>query len=209
MRIFRYAAARFGQSTHTVDTAMPSQPASRRYVAFLRAINVGKRTVKMDRLRNVFQEMGFGDVATFIASGNVIFTAEAQDGRALEQRIEAGLREALGYEVETFIRTPAELRAVAEHRPFGAEGDEHTVYVNFLYEPLPADAAERLLALQTEVDEFHVHGREFYWLARKKISESLVTGPMMSRAIGKVPSTNRNVTTVRKLAAKYPPDGEE
>lgn len=187
---------------------MPSQSASRRYVAFLRAINVGKRTVKMDRLRALFEEMKFADVETFIASGNVIFTADAQDGRALERRIEAGLREGLGYEVETFIRTPAELRAIADYRPFGDEGDEYTVYVNFLYEPLPADAAERLLALRTEVDEFHVHGREFYWLARKKISESLVTGPMIARAIGKVPSTNRNVTTVRKLAAKYPPDGE-
>lgn len=183
--------------------AKASRP--QRYIAFLRAVNVGKRQVKMDRLRTIFQEAGFTEVETFIASGNVIFTAPAQDGRALEQRIEGILREQLGFEVETFLRTPAELDAVARYRPFGDEGDTHTVYVNFLYEPLPADAAERLTALRTEVDEFHVHGREFYWLARKKISESLVTGPMMSKAIGKVPSTNRNVTTVRKLAAKYPP----
>lgn len=180
--------------------------ASQRYVAFLRAINVGKRQVKMDRLRAIFQEAGFTDVETFIASGNVIFTAPAQDGRALERRIEGVLKDALGFEVETFLRTPAELDAIAGYRPFGDEGDTHTMYVNFLYEPRPADAAERLTALRTEVDEFHVHGREFYWLARKKVSESLVTGPMMARAIGKVPSTNRNVTTVRKLAAKYPPE---
>lgn len=186
---------------------MPKSSNPQRYIAFLRAINVGKRQVKMDRLRAVFQDAGFADVETFIASGNVIFTAPAQDSGMLEERIEGVLREALGFEVETFLRTPAELDAVARYRPFGAEGDEHTVYVNFLYEPLPADAVERLTALRTEVDTFHVHGREFYWLARKKVSESLVTGPMMARAIGKVPSTNRNVTTVRKLAAKYPPEG--
>ncbi|HEX6036647.1 DUF1697 domain-containing protein [Longimicrobium sp.] len=180
--------------------ASPSQ----RYVAFLRAINVGKRQVKMDRLRAIFEEAGFDDVETFIASGNVIFTAPAQDSRALERRIEGVLKEALGFEVETFLRTPAELDSIARYRPFGDEGDTYTMYVNFLYEPLPADAAERLMALRTEVDEFHVHGREFYWLARKKVSESLVTGPMMSKAIGKVPSTNRNLTTVRKLAEKYP-----
>jgi uncharacterized protein (DUF1697 family) len=184
---------------------MAKAPDPQRYIAFLRAINVGKRQVKMDRLRAIFQDAGFTDVETFIASGNVIFTAPAQDGRTLEQRIEGVLRDQLGFEVETFLRTSAELDAVANYRPFGDEGDAHTVYVNFVYEPLPADAAERLTALRTEVDEFHVHGREFYWLARKKISESLVTGPMMARAIGKVPSTNRNVTTVRKLAAKYPP----
>lgn len=179
----------------------------RRYVAFLRAVNVGKRQVKMDRLRAIFQGAGFGDVETFIASGNVVFTSPETDARALEKRIEGVLRTELGFEVETFLRTPAELDAVAGYRPFGHEGDEHTVYVNFLYEPLPMDAAERLQALRTEVDEFHVHGREFYWLARKKVSESLVTGPMMARAVGKVPFTNRNVTTVRKLAAKYPPEG--
>ncbi len=185
---------------------MPKRSASRRYIAFLRAINVGKRQVKMDRLRAIFEQAGFGDVETFIASGNVIFTSPDADARALETRIEGVLKKELGFEVETFLRTPAELDAVAAYRPFGDEGDTHTVYVNFLYGPLPKDAAARLEALRTEVDEFHVHGREFYWLARKKISESLVTGPQMSKAIGKVPSTNRNVTTVRKLAAKYPPE---
>lgn len=186
---------------------MPKSPGPRRYVAFLRAVNVGKRQVKMDRLRAIFEEAGFGDVETFIASGNVIFTSPETDARALEKRIEGVLRKELGFAVETFLRTPAELDAVAKYRPFGDEGDEHTVYVNFLYEPLPKDAAARLEALRTEVDAFHVHGREFYWLARKKVSESLVTGPMMAKAIGKVPFTNRNVTTVRKLAARYPPEG--
>ena len=186
---------------------MPNASGPRRYVAFLRAVNVGKRQVKMDRLRAIFQAAGFGDVVTFIASGNVVFTSPETDARALETRIEGVLKKELGFEVETFLRTPAELDAVAKYRPFGDEGDTHTVYVNFLYEPLPKDAAERLKALRTEVDEFHVHGREFYWLARKKTAESLVTGPMMAKAVGKVPLTNRNVTTVRKLAAKYPPEG--
>jgi uncharacterized protein (DUF1697 family) len=186
---------------------MPRNSAPRRYIAFLRAINVGKRQVKMDRLRAVFEQAGFGDVETFIASGNVIFTSPETDARTLEKRIEGVLEKELGFAVETFLRTPAELDAVAKYRPFGDEGDTHTVYVNFLYEPLPKDAVERLEALRTEVDEFHVHGREFYWLARKKTSESLVTGPMLAKAVGKgVPSTNRNVTTVRKLAAKYPPE---
>lgn len=183
---------------------MPRKAAPQRYVAFLRAINVGKRQVKMDALRALFEAMGFGDVETFIASGNVIFTAPAQDTRALERRIEAELKKGLGFEVETFIRTPAELDAIAKYRPFVSEADGHTVYVNFYYEPLDDASTERLAALRTEVDEFHVHGREMYWLARKKISESLVTGAMLLKAAGKVPSTNRNMTTIHKLAAKYP-----
>ena len=91
----------------------------KRHIAFLRAINVGGHTVKMDRLRDLFAGMGFANVETFIASGNVIFDAPAPGTAALERKIETGLLTALGYRVDTFIRTPAELAAVAAKRPFG------------------------------------------------------------------------------------------
>ena len=61
-----------------------------RYVAFLRAINVGGHVVKMDRLRRIFESMRFRNVETFIASGNVIFEA-AGNADVLERRIEKGL----------------------------------------------------------------------------------------------------------------------
>ena len=90
-----------------------------RLIAFLRAINVGGHTVKMDYLRQLFESMGFTGIETFIASGNVIFTSQAADNPAnLERAIESGLRLALGYEVATFIRTEAELAAIAAYSPF-------------------------------------------------------------------------------------------
>ncbi len=67
-----------------------------RYVAFLRAINVGGHTVKMDYLRMLFEALGFSNVETFIASGNVIFDSKATSAKALEKRIEHCLAEALG-----------------------------------------------------------------------------------------------------------------
>jgi uncharacterized protein (DUF1697 family) len=73
------------------------------HIAFLRAINIGGRTVKMDHLRSLFESLGYGEVETFIASGNVIFQSPDEDTRALEQQIEAHLRQALGYEVATFL----------------------------------------------------------------------------------------------------------
>ena len=65
-----------------------------RYIAFLRAINVGGRTVKMDELRTLFAAMGFAGVATFIASGNVIFAADHPDAAALQLQIEGELQQA-------------------------------------------------------------------------------------------------------------------
>ena len=89
-----------------------------RYVAFLRAINVGGRRVKMDHLRKLFEALGTSNVETFIASGNVIFDSEADDPRVLERKIEDHLQESLGYEVATFVRSTSELAGIARYRPF-------------------------------------------------------------------------------------------
>lgn len=173
------------------------------YIAFLRAINVGGHTVKMDHLRGLFEALGYGDVETFIASGNVIFRSAAEDTRALEQQIEAYLRVSLGYEVATFVRTTAEVAGIAAYTPFPVEEIEsNTLYIGFLQTPPGSEALRKLAALQTPLDEFRVNGRELYWLCRTTISQSKVSGAQIERALG-MATTLRNVTTVKKLAAKY------
>ena len=174
-----------------------------RYVALLRGINVGGHRVKMDALRELFVELELANVATFIASGNVLFDTDTTDLAALERKVEAHLRKSLGYEVATFIRSGPELAAVAAHRPFPAvetENESHSLYVLFLQEPLAEAARAKVEALRTELDEFHLHGRELYWLVRGKLTASLVPGPLLAKASDQAPSTARNITTVRKLA---------
>jgi uncharacterized protein (DUF1697 family) len=172
-----------------------------RYIAFLRAINVGGHVVKMDRLRALFEALRFRNVETFIASGNVLFDARSEDAAALEQRIERHLEKELGYAVATFLRTPPQLAAVAAHQPFPDLDSSHPLYVGFLKSPPPDERRAALLALRSDVDDFRVHDRELYWRLRVKLlTESKVTGAKLERAIG--PTTLRNVTTVRKLAEK-------
>ena len=92
-----------------------------KYVAFLRAINVGGHTVKMDYLRSLFEGIGFASVETFIASGNVIFDSKAKNTKTLEQKIERHLLAELGYAVTTFIRATSELTEIVDHDPFSKE----------------------------------------------------------------------------------------
>jgi uncharacterized protein (DUF1697 family) len=92
-----------------------------RYVAFLRGMNLGKRRIKNDELRAEFEALGFEDVATFRASGNVIFSAPGQGEGALTKTIERGLGDALGYEVPVFLRSCAEVAAIASQEPFAAK----------------------------------------------------------------------------------------
>src|SRR6266545_1627528 len=174
-----------------------------RYIAFLRAINVGGHTVKMEHLRRLFESLGFSNVETFIASGNVIF--EASDAHTLEQQIERHLQHSLGYAVATFLRTAAELAAIAHYQPFPIselDAARNGLYIAFLPAPPPDEAQQKLMAFRTELDDFHIHGREIYWLCRTKISLSAFSGALLEKTIG-MPATMRNATTVRKLATKY------
>jgi uncharacterized protein (DUF1697 family) len=177
-----------------------------RYIALLRAINVGGHTVKMDALKRHFEALGYTNVETFIASGNVIFDAPARKAGPLETTIEAALKAALGYEVVTFIRTPAELAAAAAHKAF-ADYDpaaDDIMYVSFIKSPLDAAGLRALDGLKNPIDDFHHNAREIYWLRRRRVGESVFSGAQLERAI-RGPATARNMTTVAKLAAKYPP----
>jgi len=178
------------------------------YIAFLRGINLGKRRPEMAELRALFVKMKFTGVATFIASGNVIFSGKSADRRTVEAQIEAQLRKSLGYDVDTFVRTRAEVAAVAAFRPFAGpemENPAHTVHAAFLKEKLSAAQVAQLSACRTKADDFCAAGREFYWLCRIKSNESKVwTSPEMKAL--KLPTLSmRNLTTVRKLATLYPP----
>src|SRR5918912_760874 len=142
-----------------------------RYIAFLRAINVGgHNTVKMDHLRQLFESLGFANVETFIASGNVVFETTSSNAKALERKIERRLQAALGYGVATFIRTDAELAAIANYKPFRQPELDAAMTLNiaFLSDRLDDQSKQKLMALRTDIDDFHVHEREIYWLCRKK-----------------------------------------
>lgn len=178
----------------------------RRYIAFLRAINVGGHIVKMDRLRQLFESLGHASVETFIASGNVVFETTAKNTATLEKKIEQKLHEALGYEVATFIRTEAELAAIAEHKPFPQAVLDAAVALNigFLHEPLDDKSQQKLMKLRTESDDFHVHERELYWLSRIRQSDSKLSNAVFERTLGRR-ITFRGANTVKRMAAKYSP----
>ena len=175
-----------------------------RYVALLRAINVGGHVVKMDHLRALFEELGHSEVTTFIASGNVLFSAPGKSGPALERAIEKHLRSSLGYEVATFVRTHAEVQQAASYEPFAAAimaKPYHGLYVSFLRDAPSAAVRRAVEALRTPTDELHVHERELYWLSRLPFGDSKLGGPQLEKILG-MPATMRSVTSLRKLAAR-------
>ncbi len=174
-----------------------------RYIAFLRAINVGGHVVKMKNLRDLFQKLGFSNVETFIASGNVIFESGSTTVQDLEKKIEECLFKSLGYEVAAFIRTEAEITALARQKPF-AEADlvcAPTLVAGFLKEPLTETSRRLLLNLASDIDSFGTSGREIFWLCRKRQSESEFSNAVFEKKLS-VKSTFRGFPTIIKLAQR-------
>lgn len=168
-----------------------------RYIAFLRAINVTGRFIKMAALAEHFRTLGHGQVDTFINSGNVIFDAA---GRApvVEARTEAALAPLLGFSSEVFLRTPAELARIADHAA-GLRAFE--VNVVFLKAPLDEAQAQLLAACNSEIDTLHADGRELYWGCSQRQSESRLSNAVLERRLG-LRATVRRASTVEQLAAR-------
>ena len=173
-----------------------------RYVAFLRAVNVGGRVVKMAQLRALCESIPLDSVATFIASGNVIFES-AKAPVQLETLIEEKLMAGLGYEVTTMVRAVPELQAIVKHVTERAleEGGTTRLYVGFLKMAPTAAKAKAAGALSNDSDVLSVKGRELYWICRSPLTESTVAGAKLERLLlGQ--ATFRNFNTVRRLAER-------
>lgn len=172
------------------------------HAGFLRGVNLGpRRRVGSADLRAVFEAMGFGDVATFRASGNVVFTAESA---ALEDRIEQTLAESLGFEVAVFLRTAAEVRAISAQEPFDSrdvEAAQGKLQITLLRDRPPARARKEVLALATDDDRLAFGGRELYWLPSGGIRDSALNVKAIEQRLGV--NTMRTKGTIDELARKW------
>jgi uncharacterized protein (DUF1697 family) len=176
-----------------------------RYVAFLRGMNLGGRRIENEELRRHFEEMGFEKVATFRASGNVIFSSSGREAEGkLAQRVEAELDERLGYDVPVFLRSIDEVAAIAAQRPFDAKRVEKSkgkLQISLLAKKPSAAARKRVLALASDEDLLAIDGRELYWLPSRGISESNLDLKAIDFALG--PGTIRTMGTIEQIASKH------
>lgn len=170
------------------------------HVAFLRAINVGNRRVSADRLRRPFEDLGFQDVSTFIASGNVIFGSDDK-GVDLEAVIEPWLTKAVGFDVITFIRPVSRLARIVGEVPLPHDGSDDLVHVGFLKKATTASTRRALNAIGNDTDTVTSRSKEIYWLARQGMGRATVSGAALEKALGQ-PTTFRSLKMLRRLHAR-------
>jgi uncharacterized protein (DUF1697 family) len=174
--------------------------ASSRRVALLRGINVGgKNMLPMKELAGMFVEAGCRDVATYIQSGNVVFSAEDKVAAGLGSLISTRVEERFGLRVPVVLRTAAELEVVIRGNPFSASGEDEMVHVCFLADLPAADKVAGLDKGRSAPDEFVVVRREIYLRLVHGISGTKLSNAYFDSKL-KTVSTIRNWRTVLKLA---------
>jgi uncharacterized protein (DUF1697 family) len=173
--------------------------AAARHIVLLRGINLGPRNrVSMPELRELLADAGFGDVRTYLRSGNVVLTSSASSDR-VARTCEQHIAKALGLGIDVVVRSRDEIAAVVRRNPLGKVATDPKRYqVTFLSKKLHADVASRLRELAVEPEQLVVSGREVYAWHPVGVARSKLWAKLAGRDLG-VTATSRNWTTVTSL----------
>lgn len=168
-----------------------------RLIILLRAVNVGKRQMAMAELRALAGEMGYGDPKTYVASGNLIVTA---DRNAVERDLPVALDKRFGFPVDIVVRRAADLERALAFVPFpeAAADEPNRVWLLMSQRPIVADTAERLMERAQQGETIAQRGQDLWMHMAGDVGASKVTPAFIDKVCGS-PTTGRNVRTVRTL----------
>ncbi|MEI7676874.1 MAG: DUF1697 domain-containing protein [Bacteroidales bacterium] len=172
-----------------------------RYICLLRGINVsGKNKILMKELVAMFENQGFGNVESYIQSGNVSFDSEETNQTKLEELISESIREHLGYEVKSFVRTKAQMRDLLDRCPYSLTElkENEYLYFSLLHAPRKNDDISLEIREKTE-DEFTIVDDTIYLLCRKGYGNTLLSNNFFEKKL-KTAATTRNLATMLKLS---------
>jgi uncharacterized protein (DUF1697 family) len=175
-----------------------------RYVAFLRAINIGGRRASSKQLTAALEDADFQNVTAFRASGNLIFDAERESVPALAKRVSEALTATLGFQVRGFLRTAAQVRAIAAFEPFPPEiraKSQGKLQVALLAKTPPKRVRDEVLALATDADPLAVSSRELYWLPSGGTMQTDLNLRQLDSLVGE--NTRRTKSMISEIAAKF------
>jgi uncharacterized protein (DUF1697 family) len=169
-----------------------------RYVAFLRAINTGNRRIKMVDIRALYEDLGYSDVDTYIASGNVIFDTPSPPPPV---ELELAFAERFDFRSEVFLRSGKEIRSIVEDVPW--RGDDVVVEVSFLEGEPEIAQARALEATAVAPEEIVVAGREIFFLRGHGRGVPTTHKESTSMNLLGMKMTRRGMATVDQIHTRY------
>ena len=171
------------------------------FLALFRGINVGgNQIVKMSELKAVHEALSLRDVATYIQSGNVVFTSDDMDEPHLAQRIEANFAEKFGFRADVVVRSAAAMRDIIARNPFQdqAAKDPKRIAVMFLRDCPTEQAQADLLTSYVGPEEIHISGSEMFTYYPDGMGRTKLTMPLIVKKL-QTTGTARNWNTMMRL----------
>jgi uncharacterized protein (DUF1697 family) len=173
------------------------------YICILRGINVGgHKRIKMDALRQIFVEMGFANVQTYIQSGNVIFCSEEVNIEVLEKTISEETQKTFGFEVPVLIVTGTEMNDAVNNNPYSNDPAKNaaTIHLTFLSRLPNQELLDKLSPDNYLPDEFKSIGKVIYVYCPNGYGNTKLNNTFFETKL-KVTATCRNLNTSVELAA--------
>ena len=171
------------------------------YIAFLRAINIGKRKFSKEAIVAACETAGCTDVATYINTGNVRLTTPLRSRAKVETALEQAFEEAAGFDVPTIVLTPQELTAVAAYAEEAGRAHDGLHYVSLLKDKPTAAAVKELEGAGKDGERAVVDGRGVHLLLGRDYHSAKLTNAIIEKHLGV--ATNRNLNVIRTLAEKW------
>jgi uncharacterized protein (DUF1697 family) len=177
------------------------------YVSILRGINVTGRRVKMELLRQLYVDLNFKKVSTYIQSGNVLFDYKKANCRTLGETIGEAIKSKFSFYSPVMVKDIEELNTIINDNPFLIEKskDPAFLHITFLSDTPELGLFDKILLVKSNEDEIKMVGKNVYLYCPNGYSNSKFTNSFLENKL-KVTATTRNwKTTVEllKLANEY------
>ena len=171
-----------------------------KYIAILRGINVGgKRKILMADLKELFSEIGFADIQTYIQSGNVIFNTKRKDDNIeFANKIEQSIAKNYDFKVPVIVRNVEELNEAISNNPFFQKNDKERLHLTFLKEVPETEKLDKIKTYDYSPDKFEIKDKNVFVYCSGKYSDSKLTNKFFESKL-KMSATTRNWKTVLKL----------
>ena len=170
------------------------------YVSMLRGINVGGKTIKMERLRAAFEALSFSRVRSYVQSGNIVFETTQGSPAALSKRIQERILRDFGFPVPVILKTTEEMERVVAANPFAEEKsiEQSKLHVTFLSHALPRTAVTALEGLAAGKERFCILNQEVYLYCPNGYGRTKLSNTNIEKKLSVV-ATTRNWKTAKAL----------
>jgi uncharacterized protein (DUF1697 family) len=170
-----------------------------KFIALLRGINVsGQKKIKMTDLKNLFEDLKFTNVETYIQSGNVLFSTKSNNTKSIKSKIEKGIEAQYGYTVRVILKTPDELGTALKKNPFLKNKDTGKFYYTFLSEKPSIENLKKLKGIDYSPEEYFIDDDKIYLFFPDGYGKAKMNINLFEKKLGLF-ATSRNHRTVETL----------